>query len=78
MHTILAFLSAIGLKTAIAFVGILLDLETDQLEEASESFAEAHDKIMKDATGYLNKLLAMENTVMEHYKVHTTVIDGKR
>ena len=55
-----------------------MDLETDTLEEASGSFAEAHDGILKDAVAYLNKLLDMENTMMEHYKVPTTVIDGKR
>ena len=55
-----------------------MDLETDTLEEAPSSFAEAHDDILKDAVVYLNKLLDMENTMMEHYKVPTTVIDGKR
>lgn len=60
------------------FTGILLDLETDALEEASGSFAEVYDSIMKEAVVYMNKLLELENTMMEHYKVPTTVIDGKR
>ena len=63
---------------SLHFPGILIDLETDSLEEASDGFTEAYDEITKEAISYLNKLLDMENTMMEHYKVPTTVVDGKR
>ena len=59
------------------FSGIMIDLETDQLSEESK-LEESYDKVMKEATTYLNKILDLENTMLEHYKVPTTIIDGKR
>ena len=61
----------------VFFSGIMIDLETDQLSEESK-LEESYDKVMKEATTYLNKILDLENTMLEHYKVPTTIIDGKR
>ncbi|XP_052246071.1 ankyrin and armadillo repeat-containing protein-like isoform X2 [Dreissena polymorpha] len=56
--------------------GIMIDLDTDQLTE-DDKYSGSYEKTMKEASTYLAKLLTLENTMLEHYKVPTTVIDGK-
>lgn len=56
----------------------MIDLETDQLVENADKFEAVYDDVMKDANAYLAKILDLENTMMEHYKVPTTTIDGKK
>jgi hypothetical protein len=58
--------------------GVMIDLETDQLTENAEMFEDVYDNIMKDATAYLGKVIEMENTLMDHYKVPMTTINGKK
>lgn len=56
----------------------MIDLETDQLVENPDMFENVYDGIMKDATKYLTQILDNENTMMDHYKVPMTTINGKK
>ena len=62
----------------IYITGVMIDLETDQLTENPGMFEEVYDTVMKDATTYLGKVIEMENTLMDHYKVPMTTINGKK
>lgn len=56
----------------------MIDIETDNLEEDEGTYKGSYDNVMKEAYEYLSKILELENTMLEHYKVPTTVINGKR
>jgi len=55
----------------------MIDLETDDLGE-DKSFSEVYDSVMAEATSFLGKSLELENTMLEHYRVPTVTVDGKR
>ena len=60
------------------FTGIVIDIETPTLKEASAEFAEQYEKLKGEAEFYLNKILDPDSKVQEHYKIPTSEINGKR
>ncbi|XP_052802485.1 ankyrin and armadillo repeat-containing protein-like isoform X4 [Mya arenaria] len=56
--------------------GIMIDHETDDLVE-DRQFEEVYDSTMSEASTFLSKLLDMENTMLDHYKVPTVTVNGK-
>ncbi|OWF40013.1 ankyrin and armadillo repeat-containing protein-like isoform X3 [Mizuhopecten yessoensis] len=56
--------------------GILIDLETDPIEEAPKSFQDLYQEMMSESEDYLSKILEFE-TLKEQYKIPTRTINGK-
>ncbi|KAL3832524.1 hypothetical protein ACJMK2_024159, partial [Sinanodonta woodiana] len=57
--------------------GILIDIETDVLEEAPSKYQEKYEEIIADSKAYLNKILDPDSAMMETYRIPTITIGGK-
>ena len=60
------------------FLGILIDHETPNPEEASGEFDKQYDDIMCDTAALLHKWANPNTALLELYPVPTVDIDGKR
>ncbi|KAL8620460.1 hypothetical protein ACOMHN_048393 [Nucella lapillus] len=58
--------------------GIKFDLETDLLKEASQEFADMYGEVYEQSVAYLNKILDPDVVALEHYKIPTYEIEGKK
>ncbi|ESP02231.1 hypothetical protein LOTGIDRAFT_224972 [Lottia gigantea] len=58
--------------------GIVIDLETNEMNQLNNQFIEAYPTLHDDSVKYLNKMLDPDAQLQEHYAIPIQEIDGKK